>query len=30
MLWQWRNDGTFERILSRLHLNLREDGYMYM
>lgn len=25
---QWRDDGTLERILSRLHLKLREDGYM--
>lgn len=25
---QWRDDGTFDRILTRLHLHLREDGYM--
>jgi len=25
---QWRDDGTFDHILSRLHLRLREDGYM--
>ena len=25
---QWRDDGTLERSLSRLHLKLREDGYM--
>tara|TARA_B100000678_G_scaffold214237_1_gene181601 strand:+ start:788 stop:934 length:147 start_codon:yes stop_codon:yes gene_type:complete len=25
---QWRDDGTLERILSRLQLTLREDGYM--
>ena len=23
---QWRDDGTFDRILTRLHLRLREDG----
>lgn len=25
---QWRDDGTFAQILSRLHLRLREDGLM--
>ena len=25
---QWREDGTFDQILTRLHLRLREDGYM--
>lgn len=25
---QWRDDGTFDRILTRLHLCLREDGLM--
>lgn len=25
---QWRDDGTFNAILERLHLKLREDGYM--
>lgn len=25
---QWRDDGTFDRILMRLHLRLREDGFM--
>lgn len=25
---QWRDDGIFDRILTRLHLRLREDGYM--
>jgi len=24
----WRDDGTFERILARLHLKLRQDGYL--
>lgn len=25
---QWRDDATFERVLERLHLRLREDGLM--
>lgn len=25
---QWRDDGTFDRVLTRLHLRLREDGLM--
>ena len=25
---KWRDDGTFEAILSRLQLRLREDGLM--
>lgn len=25
---QWRDDGTFERILARLHLKLRQAGYL--
>ncbi|WP_025731892.1 IS5 family transposase, partial [Carnimonas nigrificans] len=25
---QWRDDGTFEQVLSRLHLRLRQDGLM--
>lgn len=24
----WRDDGTFQQVLSRLHLRLREDGLM--
>nr|WP_237709553.1 IS5 family transposase [Pseudomonas psychrotolerans] len=24
----WRDNGTFERILARLHLKLRQDGYL--
>jgi transposase len=24
----WRNDGTFDAVLERLHLKLREDGLM--
>ncbi|KUM38728.1 transposase [Pseudomonas sp. EpS/L25] len=24
----WRDDGTFERILARLHLKLLQDGYL--
>ncbi|ANB03104.1 transposase [Ectothiorhodospira sp. BSL-9] len=24
----WRDDGTFEAVLARLHLRLREDGLM--
>lgn len=25
---QWRDDGTFERVLTRLHLRLRQDGFI--
>lgn len=25
---QWCDDGTFDQMLTRLHLCLREDGYM--
>lgn len=27
---KWRNDGTFDQVLSCLHLRLREDGLMWM
>ena len=25
---QWHDDGTVERLLARLHLKLRQDGYL--
>ncbi len=25
---QWRDDGTFEHVLTRLHLQLRQDGFI--
>ena len=27
-LRQWRDDGTFERVLTLLHLRLRQDGFI--